>query len=106
MYNTLAFIESPVQIMVVLIIALIGAFLLYVALYIFYEAAGANLDTAPAVLVTLRNLVFRAPDSLALALLKWGLILFAFYIVADALIATLRHSGKGKDGRNKPRGGR
>ena len=87
-----------------LIIALFGAFVLYVALYFFYEAAGANLNTAPPFLATLRNMIFSAPESLPIALLKWGIILFAFYIIGDGILASVRRAGKGrgkKSGKNQ-----
>jgi len=79
-----------------LIIALAGAFFLYVALYFFYEAAGPNLDSPPPFLVAVRDMILAQPDFAALAILKWGLIIFAFYVVSDALIAFVKRSRKGK----------
>ncbi|HEX8552017.1 MAG TPA: hypothetical protein VF681_10745 [Abditibacteriaceae bacterium] len=76
-----------------LIIALIGAFVLYVVLYFFYEAAGPNV-TPPSFLVAMRDMIFATPDTLALSILKWGLILFAFYIVGDGILAFLKKSRK------------
>lgn len=81
---------------VMFIIALIGAFILYVVLYFFYERAGSSLNTAPPFLVSLRDMIFSTPESMPLALLKWGLILFAFYLVGDGILSFLRRTRKGK----------
>jgi hypothetical protein len=79
-----------------LIIALVGAFVLYVALYFFYEAAGPAISTPPPFLLALRDMVFKTPDSTPLALLKWGVILFAFYILADGLLSSFKRRRRGK----------
>lgn len=79
-----------------LIIGLIGAFVLYVALYFFYEAAGPNLSAPPAPLVALRDMILAQPDSMPLAILKWGLIIFAFYVISDALSSFVKRRRKGK----------
>ena len=73
-----------------LIFALIGAFVLYVVLYFFIEAAGSRLNAPPSTLVSLREMLFSLPQSAPLAFLKLGLILFAFYIIVDALRATVK----------------
>ena len=79
-----------------LIIGLIGAFVLYVALYFFYEAAGPNLDTTPPLLTTLHDMILAQPDLMPLAILKWGLIIFAFYVVGDGLLSFVKRSRKRK----------
>ena len=73
-----------------LIVALAGAFLLYVALYFFYEAAGPQINAPPSLLVSLREMLFSLPQSSALVYLKLGLILFAFYVIIDALRAAVK----------------
>ena len=79
-----------------LIIGLIGAFVLYVALYFFYEAAGPNLDTTPPILTAIHDMILAQPDSRPLAILKWGLIIFAFYVLSDALSSFVKRRRKGK----------
>ncbi|HEX8833334.1 MAG TPA: hypothetical protein VF719_04000 [Abditibacteriaceae bacterium] len=73
-----------------LIVALVAAFLLYVGLFFFWQSAQPQLDTPPAFVETVRDLVFFMPESPPMALLKWGLIMLAFYLVADALISHLK----------------
>ena len=75
-----------------LLIALIGAFVLYAALVIFYEAAAPSLNTPPSILVSLRNAILTAPEPLPLLILKWGLILFAFYILGDAILSFIKRT--------------
>jgi len=72
-----------------LILALIGAFLLYVVLYFFYEAASPHLGAATPLIVSVREMLFSLPQSAPLAFLKLGLILFAFYVIIDALRAAV-----------------
>ena len=80
-----------------LIIGLVGAFILYVALYFFYEAAGPTIETPPPFLIALRDTITKQPESLPLLILKWGLIIFAFYIVGDGIISVVKkRSRKGK----------
>jgi len=75
-----------------LIIALIAAFLLYAGLVLFYEAAVPHLNAPPSFIVRLRDMIFSAPESLPLALLKWGLIIFAFYVVGDAILVYIKRT--------------
>jgi len=75
-----------------LIVALIGAFLLYVVLYFFYEAASPRLGVAVPLLESVRAMLFTLPGSAPLAFLKLGLILLAFYVIIDALRAAISRS--------------
>jgi hypothetical protein len=74
-----------------LIIALVGAFLLYAALYFLLAytqptAAG----TVTPLLMRVRGMLFTMPSSTPLVLLKLGIIIFAFYLVMDALFSSYR----------------
>lgn len=77
---------------VMLIVALILAFVLYAGLILFYESAAPHLNAPPPLIIRMRDVVFSAPESLPLALLKWGLIIFAFYVVGDAIVVYVKRT--------------
>jgi hypothetical protein len=77
-----------------LIIALIAAFVLYIGLYFFWESAQVDLSGATAIAITLRDMIFSMPQSQPLALLKWGLIIFAFYLVGDGILSLAKGGGR------------
>ena len=73
-----------------LIIALLAAAALYLLLGFIYLTAKPYLRSSPAVLENLRQLILGLPQLEPLALLKWAIILVAFYLITDALRAAVR----------------
>jgi len=79
-----------------LVIALIAAFLVYIGLIYVWTIAQPQIDSAAAPLETLRQTFLGLPHDTALAILKWAIILMAFYLITDALISALRRNPKSK----------
>lgn len=70
-----------------LIVALIGAFLLYVFLCFFYQSA-VNVSVQQVPFMTrLHDIILSVPEEVPLALLKWAIMMFAFYLVGDAIVS-------------------
>jgi hypothetical protein len=87
-----------------LIVALFAAILVYVALGYLWVAAQPTLDSATPAMETLRQTFLGVPQETALAILKWGIILMAFYLITDALVSALRrnpHTKTARDSRKK-----
>lgn len=69
------------------IVALLGAVLLYLVLGYLWVAAQPQLNTTPPILNTLRHLIIDLPQPTPLGILKLGILLFAFYVIADGLFS-------------------
>ena len=72
-----------------LIVGLIAAVVLYAALYLLFEWS-QSIHIHSTLLTQIQDLLFAMPASTPLLLLKLGIILFAFYIVTDALFSSYR----------------
>jgi hypothetical protein len=83
-----------------LVVALIGAILVYVALGYIWVAAQPNLDSAAPALETIRQTFLGVPHDTALAILKWGIILMAFYLITDALVSAIKRNPRSKTARS------
>jgi hypothetical protein len=84
-----------------LVVALFAAILVYIALGYIWVAAQPALNNSPApALETIRHTLLGVPHETALAILKWGIILMAFYLITDALISALRRNPKSKTARD------
>ncbi len=77
-------------------IALIVVFFIYVALVYLWTAAQPQINSATPALETLRHTFLGLPQETALAILKWALILVAFYVITDALLSALRRNPRSK----------
>jgi TRAP-type C4-dicarboxylate transport system permease small subunit len=70
-----------------LFIAFLAAVCLYVVLGYLWLAAQPHFNAATPVLETVRHLILDLPQATPLALLKLGLLLMAFYLIADSLFS-------------------
>ncbi len=70
-----------------LFIAFLAAVCLYVVLGYLWVAAQPQFNKATPVLETVRHLILDLPQTTPLALLKLGLLLMAFYLIADSLFS-------------------
>ena len=70
-----------------LFIAFLAAVCLYVVLGYLWVAAQPRFNAATPVLDTVRHLILDLPQTTPLALLKLGLLLMAFYLIADSLFS-------------------
>ena len=77
-----------------LIIALIFAVLFYITLYVVYVALSPHVHPSSTVFTVLRDLLFSLPTLTPLAILKWAIIIMAFYLIADTLLASTRWKRK------------
>jgi TRAP-type C4-dicarboxylate transport system permease small subunit len=82
-----------------LFIALVVVFFIYIALVYLWTAAQPQINSATPVLETLRQTFLGVPHETALAILKWALILTAFYLITDALLSALRKNPRSKSSR-------
>ena len=82
-----------------LVVALIAAILVYVALGYIWVVAQPQFNSATPALETLRQTFLGVPHETALAILKWGIILMAFYLITDALVSLLRRNPRSKTAR-------
>src|SRR4028119_1323631 len=80
-------------------IALIVVFFIYIALVYLWTAAQPQINSATPALETLRQTFLGVPHETALAILKWALILVAFYLITDALVSALRRNPRSKSSR-------
>jgi TRAP-type C4-dicarboxylate transport system permease small subunit len=80
-------------------VALIVVFFIYIALVYLWTAAQPQINSATPVLETLRHTFLGVPQETALAILKWALILVAFYVITDALMSALRRNPNSKSSR-------
>ncbi|HEX8235127.1 MAG TPA: hypothetical protein VF600_04160 [Abditibacteriaceae bacterium] len=82
-----------------LFVALIVVFFIYIALVYLWTAAQPQINSATPALETLRQTFLGLPHETALAILKWALILMAFYLITDALLSALRKDPRSKSSR-------
>ena len=80
-------------------VALIVVFFIYVALVYLWTAAQPQINSATPALEALRHTFLGLPQDTALAILKWALILVAFYVITDALLSALRRNPRSKSSR-------
>src|SRR4028119_2449542 len=85
-------------------IALIVVFFIYVALVYLWTAAQPQINSATPALEALRHTFLGLPQETALAILKWALILVAFYVITDALMSALRRNPRSKSSRMMDKG--
>ncbi|HEX8463091.1 MAG TPA: hypothetical protein VF627_00605 [Abditibacterium sp.] len=69
-----------------LIVALLGAFLFYVGLYLIWTSMHVRLDSVNAVLGALNEMLW-APESLVFTIFRGLIIAGTFYVVADFLVS-------------------
>jgi hypothetical protein len=79
-----------------LIIALVLGTVLYIALYFAWSMLQQEVSAPSSLFDYLRELVFRVPEATGLALLKWSLILIAFYLLSENLLSALKRRNRGK----------
>jgi ABC-type dipeptide/oligopeptide/nickel transport system permease subunit len=73
-----------------LIVALIAAIFIYALLaFIWFSLSPQTLSVSP-LIATIQNAILGVPPSLALGLLKLGIIVLAIYIVMDTMLSALR----------------
>jgi TRAP-type C4-dicarboxylate transport system permease small subunit len=82
-----------------LFVALVVVFFIYMALVFLWTAAQPQINAATPALETLRQTFLGLPHDTTLAILKWALILIAFYLITDALVSTLRRNPNSKNSR-------
>ncbi len=79
------------------IIALLGAFLFYVGLYLLYESTQTRLDSVAAVLQALNNMLW-LPQTTVFTIFRGVLMVAALYVVGDFLLSgAKRATRKRKD---------
>jgi hypothetical protein len=73
-----------------LIVALILAVFCYITLYLVWIVLSPHVNPTATTLTIVRDMLFSLPSPAPLAILKWAIILIAFYLIADALLAPTR----------------
>ena len=83
-----------------LIFALLGAFLFYVALYLIWTSMQVRLDSVSAVLRAI-NAMLWAPESLVFTILRGLIIAATFYVVADFLVSAAKRLARRRNNEEK-----
>jgi TRAP-type C4-dicarboxylate transport system permease small subunit len=87
------------RIEVMLVVALVIVVFIYIGLIYLWTVAQPQMNAATPALETLRQTVLGVPHETALAILKWAIILMAFYLITDALVSALRRNPRTKSSR-------
>lgn len=82
------------------IVALLGAFLFYVGLYLVYESTQVRLDSAGAVLKALNDMMWM-PQTTVFTIFRGLLIITTFYIVGDFILSTAKRAARKRDNDEK-----
>jgi phosphotransferase system glucose/maltose/N-acetylglucosamine-specific IIC component len=83
-----------------LIIALLGAFFFYVALYLIWESTQSRLDSVAAVLQALNNMMW-VPPNLVFAIFRGVLFLATCYVVLDLFISATKRATRKRGNKEK-----
>ncbi len=82
------------------IVALLGAFVFYVGLYLLYESTQVHLDSANAVLHALNNMLW-LPQTTVFTIFRGLLIIATLYVVSDALISAAKRATRKRNEEEK-----
>jgi uncharacterized metal-binding protein len=83
-----------------LIIALLGAFFFYVALYLIWESSQSRLDSVAAVLHALNNMMF-LPQNVVFTIFRGLLFIAACYVVADMFRSAAKRATRKRNNQEK-----
>ena len=83
-----------------LIVALLGAFIFYVGLYLLWSSSQVPLDSMSAVLVAL-NRMFWMPENLIFTIFRGLILAAALYVFADFLISLTKRLARKRDNKEK-----
>ena len=83
-----------------LIFALLGAFLFYVALYLIWTSMQVRLDSVSAVLRAI-NAMMWAPESVVFTIFRGLIIAATFYVVADFLVSAAKRLTRRRNNEEK-----
>lgn len=72
-----------------LILGLLGAFIFYVAIYLLWEASSTRLDSMEAWMRALTAMIWM-PENLVFVILRGLILVVAFYVFADWIVARVR----------------
>lgn len=82
------------------IVALLGAFLFYVGLYLLYESTQMRLDSANAVLKALNNMLW-LPQTTVFTIFRGLLLIATLYVVVDFLVSSAKRATRKRDEKEK-----
>lgn len=78
------------------IVALLGAFLFYVGLYLVYESSQMRLDSANAVLRALNHMLW-LPQTTVFTIFRGLLMIATLYVVGDFLLSATKRATRKRD---------
>lgn len=78
------------------IVALVGALVFYVGLYLLWESTQVRLDSVEAVLRALNKMMWM-PENLVFFIFRGLLLVAILYVVADLLIAAAKRATRRRD---------
>lgn len=82
------------------IVALLGAFLFYVGLYLLYESTQMRLDSASAVLHALNNMLW-LPQTTVFMIFRGVLMVATFYVVGDFFYSAAKRATRKRNNHEK-----
>lgn len=82
------------------IIALLGAFIFYVGLYLLYESTQTRLDSASAVLHALNNMLW-LPQTTVFMIFRGVLLAATFYVIADLVRSAAKRAARKRNNDEK-----
>ena len=82
------------------IVALIGAFIFYVGLYLIYESTQMRLDSVDAVLRALNNMLW-LPQNTVFTILRGLLIIATIYVICDFFVSGAKRITRKRDNTKK-----
>ena len=83
-----------------LIVALLGALMFYVALYLLWSASQVPLDSLAAVLRTLNRMLWM-PENLVFTIFRGLILAAALYVFADFIVSFARRATRKRDNAEK-----